>query len=216
MAKTSTTRDVKPVSAVQTADDVELKDPLLAAALAWLLPGAGHWYQGRRSKAILFFVCIWGTFIYGLYLGEGRVVYASMRPEDRRLQYFCQVGAGLPALPALVQAYRVNHGSDPINFHLWDRFMVPPNPVRPPVGRGGDEAPSELDTLQKHLNRYFELGTLFTMVAGLLNLLVIYDAFGGPAEPALQEKKEEKEKDDKTKSEGDASTAAGTGPPVGS
>ena len=37
---------------------VELKDPMIAALLAWLIPGMGHFYQGRFAKAILFFVCI--------------------------------------------------------------------------------------------------------------------------------------------------------------
>jgi hypothetical protein len=30
------------------------------------------------------------------------------------------------------------------------------------------------------LDERFELGTVFTVIAGLLNLLVIYDAYGGP------------------------------------
>ena len=69
---------------------VDLKDPALAGFLAWLVPGLGHLYQGRRAKAALFFVCIMGTFIYGCYLGGskelgwGRVVYFSWRPGDKR------------------------------------------------------------------------------------------------------------------------------------
>ncbi|MBI2826481.1 MAG: hypothetical protein HYX69_17535 [Planctomycetia bacterium] len=193
MAKATPSRTAARGSAAASPDQVPLRDPVLAAALAWLIPGAGHWYQGRRSKAVLFFVCILGTFIYGLYLGEGRVVYASMRSEDRRLHYFSQLGAGLPALPALVQAYRVNHGKDPIKFPIWDRFMVPPSLVKKPVEGDRRDAADELDELQKTLNRYFELGTVYTMVAGLLNVLVIYDAWGGPAEPDMPAKKEEDE-----------------------
>lgn len=168
---------------VRDPDEVDLKDPVVAALLAWLVPGLGHWYQGRRSKALLFFVCILGTFAYGLLLGSGRVVYASMRPGDRRLPYLCQIGVGLSAVPALVQAYRFR---DP---HLreqaderwqqgrqrWtDWFMAPPSLQR----RAGAD---ELDEIHKRLARYFELGTVYTMVAGLLNILAIYDAGGGPA-----------------------------------
>jgi hypothetical protein len=40
--------------------------------------------------------------------------------------------------------------------------------------------PFTLDTLHKRLHRYFDLGSIYTMIAGLLNILVIYDAFGGP------------------------------------
>ena len=153
-------------------------------------PGAGHWYQGRRSKGVLFFVCILGTFLYGLYLGEGRVVYASMRPEDRRFPYFCQVGAGAVALPALVQAYRVNHGNNPIPFPGWSDFMVPPS-----LAKNREDLPNELDQLHNRLNRFFELGTVYTMVAGLLNVLVIYDAWAGPAEPDLPAKKKTRKKE---------------------
>jgi Family of unknown function (DUF6677) len=166
--------------------EIDLKDPAFAAFLAWLLPGLGHWYQGRRHKAVIFFVCILGTFVYGLYLGEGRVVYASWRDNDRRLPYLCQVGVGLPALPALIQARR----SKPIPFPIYDKFMYPPEVMPEGVGH-----PDELDTLQKRLNRYWELGTVYTMIAGLLNILAIYDAWGGPAY-SIAEKKDDDEKPD--------------------
>jgi hypothetical protein len=32
------------------------------------------------------------------------------------------------------------------------------------------------------LNRRFDLGTVYTVIAGLLNILAIYDAFAGPVE----------------------------------
>jgi hypothetical protein len=39
------------------------------------------------------------------------------------------------------------------------------------------------------LGRFFEIGTLYTMLAGMLNLLVIYDAWAGPLGPSDEEKK---------------------------
>ena len=160
----------------QRVDDeprsVDLRDPEVAAFLAWLVPGLGHLYQRRTAKAILYFVCILGTFLYGIYLGGnsrlgwGRVVYASWKPDDKRISYFGQVGAGLIALPALVQATWARHN----NSSLWNGFMAPP----------GDRADTTLDNLQKDLNRNFELGTVYTLVAGLLNVLAIYDAWCGP------------------------------------
>ncbi|HEV3023485.1 MAG TPA: DUF6677 family protein, partial [Pirellulales bacterium] len=56
---------------------VDLKDPIVAAVLAWLVPGLGHLYQGRMFKGVLFMVCLLGTFFFGLYLSNGRAVYAS-------------------------------------------------------------------------------------------------------------------------------------------
>jgi hypothetical protein len=158
---------------------VELKDPAIAAFLAWLIPGAGHLYQGRTGKGLLFMVCILGIFFYGLVLGQGKVVYASWRPTDRRLPYVCQVATGLPALPALVEAFRAKQHKEP----LLGGIMVPPKL------REDNNGLDELAEWHRHLNRYFELGTVYTMIAGLLNILVIYDAWGGPMQYAPVEDK---------------------------
>jgi hypothetical protein len=178
----------EPSTAREQDLSIDLKDPAVAAVLAWLVPGLGHFYQGRTAKGLLFFICIVSTFLYGLYLGGsselgwGRAVYASARPGDRRLPYLCQICAGLPALPALVQASRVRSGKEP----LWGGFMAPPSLDVPRPGQ------PTVDTLHKKLHRFFELGTVFTMVAGLLNVLAIYDAWGGPV--FTEEEKEEKKK----------------------
>ncbi len=176
-----TTSPEKP----EDAESIDLKDPALAAFLAWLIPGLGHWYQGRTAKACLFFVCIMSTFLYGIYLGGsselgwGRVVYFSWRDEDKRLPYLCQVGIGLPALPALVQANRVSNGRAPL---LGGLMATPPLVAGHHGLDGGRDAFGEptLDMLHKKLHRYFELGTVYTMIAGLLNILAVYDAWGGP------------------------------------
>lgn len=152
---------------------VELKDPMLAAVLAWLIPGAGHFYQGRMAKGVLYSVCILGTFFYGLlFLGDGRVVYASWKPDAFRFPYLCQVGVGLPAMPALVQSHRARHDKGKL---FGSDFMAPP------ARRPSQRIAGELDQWHYELHRYFELGTVYTMIAGLLNFLAIYDAWRGPA-----------------------------------
>jgi hypothetical protein len=160
---------------------LELKDPRLAAFLAWLMPGLGHLYQGRTGKGILFFVCIVGTFLYGLYLGDCRVVYAST-PILARWQYFCQVGVGLPALPAVVQKIRADNHEPPL---LGDKFLRPPQmDGEPPQSRdaSGNQVlhPDELAKWNHDYADMFEMGTVYTVIAGLLNILVIFDAYGGP------------------------------------
>lgn len=190
MAKTATEKIVDG----ESVDEIDLKDPRLAAFLAWLVPGLGHIYQGRTGKGVLFFVCIVGTFFYGWYIGGQRVVYAStanvfsMRFLHDRWQYVCQVGAGLPALPALVERQRVANGKKPL---FGDKFMRPPYEV-PPQGalrfESVDETdrnrvvqhPDELAKWNYDLGDFFEIGTVFTVIAGLLNILAIYDAYGGP------------------------------------
>jgi hypothetical protein len=169
---------------------IDLKDPVLAAFLAWLVPGLGHFYQGRLAKGALFLVTILGTFITGVYLGGnselgwGRVVYASWRDGDKRLPFLCQVGVGLPCMPALIQASRLHNQKTP----LLNGFMAPPVP-------DGMDQPGQptLNRLNKELHRFFELGTVYTMVAGLLNVLAIYDAFSGPVIVEPGKKREDDE-----------------------
>jgi hypothetical protein len=183
---------------------VKLKDPALAAFLAWLVPGLGHWYQGRRPKAVLFFVCIMGIFTYGLCLGSssktipgteikigyGRAVYFAWNDEEWRMHFFCQVGVGLPTLPAVIQALRVNGGKEPIGS-----FMAPPRMQNPPANfpNAGDNQQPTLHQLHRYLD-YFEMSTTYTEIAGLLNVLAIYDAFAGPVF-LLSAKKEEEEEE---------------------
>jgi hypothetical protein len=166
----------------QGAMEVDLRNPIAAALWAWLWPGAGHIYQRRYAKGILFMICVLGTYFFGLAIGGGHVVYASWTKTDKRWKYIFQVGVGLPALPALVQSRRVMSGNEP----LMGGLMAPPTdqPVRP-------EQRDELADWHEKYHSLFELGELYTMIAGLLNVLVIYDAMVGPALP------DEKEKSDK-------------------
>ena len=200
---------------------VPLRDPRWAALLAWLWPGAGHIYQRRYAKGMLFMICILSTFCFGLLMGRGRVVYASSRPNDFRWHYFCQLGVGLPALPALPQAYATQDGGPPW-FQLCRRYpagtftadglrefaIIPPGDTNfsgkplidgfmaPPAGPVTPERNDVLGMWHSELGHWFEMGTLYTMVAGLLNLLAVYDAFAGPMiiTPEMRRKLEEKNK----------------------
>lgn len=171
---------------------VPLKNRALAAFLAWLAPGLGHLYQGRTAKGLLFMICILGTFVFGMCIGGGRVVYASFRSDDFRLPYLCQIGVGLPALPALVQADRVGRHQAP----LFGGRMAPPS-LRDP---------DELSQWQYELGAGFDLGTVYTMVAGLLNVLAIYDALDGPARHGSED--DEFEDDEPKKADADPASSA--------
>ncbi len=105
---TTTIPNAAGSTAPEDAIEIELRQPMIAALLAWALPGLGHDYQGRTGKGLLFFVCVLGTFFYGLYLGGGKVVYAAVPWEQQyRWQYWCQLGVGLPSTPMLVQRRRM-------------------------------------------------------------------------------------------------------------
>src|SRR3954447_23222892 len=44
-----------------------------AGLLSYLIPGLGQIVQGRVAKGVLFLVCIYTLFFYGMYLGSGTV-----------------------------------------------------------------------------------------------------------------------------------------------
>ncbi len=141
----------------------------LAAFLAWLVPGLGHWYQGRKGKAILYAVCILSLFFFGMFLGEGQNVFfrwANPRqdPENFRFSYLCQFWVGLPSLPGLIQATLKSYGLEPI---LW--------------GFQAEPSQKQLFGVHPRLGPLVEIGWVYTVIAGLLNVLAILDAFDGPA-----------------------------------
>lgn len=189
---------------------VNLKDQYWAAFLAWLLPGAGHIYQGRYAKGFLFMVCILSTFLFGLGLGRGRCVYATDSAGKLNYYYIGQVATGLPALPAVVQSIKTSGGKDPF-FELCERYpanfgktemrfrkidrsnpneseaVIPRSQtlkdglMAPPAGPIYEDYVDTLARWHFDYKHMFEMGVLYTFVAGLLNLLAIYDAFCGPA-----------------------------------
>ncbi len=177
---------------------VNLRNRPLAALLAWLVPGAGHIYQGRTTKGCLFFVCILSAWILGFALGGGHVVYASWQPGDKRWHYLLQAGVGVVALPAMVQGNRMRNATDPMTGRTsaaydpwWGGFMAPP--FRPVLESEADE----VSAWYARRGAGYEMGTWYTVIAGLLNILVIYDAYGGPlAVPISGRKKQETDADE--------------------
>src|SRR3954469_19276471 len=47
----------------------------VAAVLSYLIPGLGQLTQGRVRKGLLFLVCLYALFFYGMYLGKFQNVY---------------------------------------------------------------------------------------------------------------------------------------------
>jgi hypothetical protein len=84
--------------------------------------------------------------------------------------------------------------------------MAPPRlPPSEPDDPNADQP--LIGDLHRQLHHYFELAGFFTMVAGLLNVLAIYDAWAGPvvaAPPAAKKEEEgEEEEEEKTKVQSD-------------
>ena len=167
------------VSSNKERNDIDLRNPLIAGLLAWLLPGWGHYYQKRYHKAILFFLCIMPTLIAGCVLassaevGYARNVYWSWRWKsgDLRLWWLAQAPIGVVAIPSLTQAWQINSGQAP----MLGRFMAPPR-----LERGDRSGVSPVLSEIRQQIPHYELATYLTALAGLMNLLAIFDAVDGP------------------------------------
>lgn len=268
----------------------------LAALLAFLVPGAGHYYQGRRLKAGIYFGGIVSLFFAGMILGNWQPVYSQVavssaatpvelearesRSSTRfSIGYSAQFFTGMPALPALVQQLRFDSDLGVVNvlqeriessftgvFRSGGEFLpvsgvltlnpdkgglavgeftgttnggksvsgsvsgaiklgrrvygspkrkisisglkgisvggMAPEELRGAVSRpfvDWFQAPrdnEELDRLHGKLSQRFDIACVFTWIAGLLNLMAIWDAYDGPAYGYGDEEPEDEDPED--------------------
>ncbi|MEZ6092038.1 MAG: DUF6677 family protein [Pirellulaceae bacterium] len=179
---------------------VYLRKPVMAAVLAWLIPGAGHIYQGRTRKGWMFMICILVTYFFGFAIGGGHVVYASWIEGDKRWHYICQLPIGIVAFPALIEGNNMRkHTVRGVTTGDWrpifGGLMAPP---RRPL-RENDR--DELADWYAQRGAGYEMGTWYTMIAGLLNILVIFDAYAGPLAIPISGKTDRSPPDDAEKKE---------------
>jgi TM2 domain-containing membrane protein YozV len=175
----------------------------LAGFLSYLVPGLGQIYQGRVGKGVLFMVCLYGMFFYGMCLGSWSNVYLPDTVDQspppvhvprplgnlyNHLQFAGQFWIGIAAWPAIWQydMYEPREEKGPI----FGNFERTPYESRALPGAEPStykhEAPADwkgatLNELQTNGDKTWDLGWVYTVIAGVLNILVIYDAFAGPA-----------------------------------
>jgi len=109
---------------------------VLLCLAAWIVPGAGHLWMGRRQKGIVFLLALPAMFLIGLLL-KGRVFPFELSDPLVALAAVANLLAGAPWMIA--------------------RMMD--------AGAGTVTAAS------------YEYGNCFLIVSGLLNFLVILDAY---------------------------------------
>lgn len=71
---------------------------LVCIVATWIVPGAGHWLLGRRGKALLFFVLIAFTYLFGMWLADFRNVRLDQDSMD--LYFMGEAVCGGFTLPA--------------------------------------------------------------------------------------------------------------------
>lgn len=110
---------------------------ITAMVLAYVLPGAGHLYLGRRARAMAFFAIVIAMFVLGILIdGDLYTIGATGGSVLKVLASLGSMGGG--AMYFIAAAFGVHGNNTSITY---------------------------------------EHGTAFTITAGLMNLLLVLDAF---------------------------------------
>lgn len=168
----------------------------LAAILSYLLPGLGQVLQGRISKGIVFFISLYTLFFYGMALGAMKNVWLPPHSVVKSMPKV-EIGVGriyfeasgviksLSYRPQFLGQFWIGAAAWPAVLHYLadsDPNLNPPPKGLPVIGQYMATPPDdELQRLQRDGNKRWDLGWVYTLIAGVLNLLVIYDALAGPA-----------------------------------
>lgn len=157
-----------PSSPIPAPEPTRL-DPV-AGFLALILPGLGHLYQGHRLRAAYIALGVLGLFFGGILVGG----IDSVDSREDRIWFLGQALVGPIAF-----------GADHIHqtrFKVLDQISNQPRSADPgeardprtarPYAAPAGNGPPNI----KSLGKVNELGTLFSTIAGMLNLIVIIDA----------------------------------------
>lgn len=170
--------------------------PVVAAA-GWAVPGLGYWLIGERARAVTVFVVIVALFLAGILIAGIRVIDVPGYADDGKP---VMVASRTDGAGNVVQYRSSQPGARWVATDPGARWVLKGNPIpellnKPwyigqilagpitlvaskysidlskPVG----EDPGVAGAPKAHV-RIAEIGTLYTAVAGMLNLLVIIDA----------------------------------------
>lgn len=128
--------------------------------LAWLCPGLAHYFLAEKMRGVCLFGGVVGLYLLGLLIGGVRIVEAPPMDWSR------------PVTSALSNT-----------TFLGQMLTGPVNLISARASAMAAAHPSTRD-IRSHA-RVNEIGTLYTVVAGLLNLLAIIDAASRAAAPSM-------------------------------
>lgn len=141
----------EPIESNDVQQTVPAPVPLVALS-GWLVPGAGYWLIGHRQRAMVIGVTIIVLFFAGVLIGGVRVV----DPPDLS-------------------------GSGSLVSRILDKPWFIGQVLIGPIGIVASwisqvaEASAKYGSIVSHA-RLAEIGTLYTAIAGMLNLLAIIDS----------------------------------------
>jgi hypothetical protein len=161
---------------------------IVGGILSYLIPGLGQIYQGRVSKGLMFMVCLLSLFHVGEAMGNWQNVYVPPVPDDNAKPQQSISGRLYGILDKFVFRYRQYAGQFWIGMAAWPAIWQHnegpmPSEQTSPFLHNYQKYPNEtlVNTTLVNSDKTPDLGWIYTVIAGMLNILVIYDAFAGPA-----------------------------------
>ncbi len=144
---------------------------VVATALAWLVPGAGHVLLGRTLRGMILFVCINGLFWAGVAVGG----VFTVDPYQQRLWAAAQLATGTSGLVAL----RFQNAARQKVLKDARLDALPPNPDNNFAAYNSWMSQFRQAQAQDNLALVYPADTVaqsYSGVAGLLNFMCIIDA----------------------------------------
>ena len=132
----------------------------VALVLAWVAPGLGHFVIGEKARGLILGGTVYLLFAAGLFVGGIRAI----NPQDQPIWTYTQFLIGWPMLVA----NHYEHDSRAILDDLLRQHSAFANP---------QEAQQVIaaNPLMADHPKVRDLGSVYCGIAGMLNLLVIFD-----------------------------------------
>lgn len=186
--------------------------PVVALVLAWLIPGAGHVYVGRPMRGVIIFVVITATFWAGITMGGVMTVDS----RTQRWWFMADIGTGVHGLIGWYRCNRVyeeaervldrgpdaarlskdQHGATLEEESTRPNSQLSPTHLAAVTGKLREQYIDKILSEQGYrLSAPAEtVARAYAGVAGLLNLLCVFDAavlalMGAGAEPSARSRR---------------------------
>jgi hypothetical protein len=155
-----------------------VESPPLVALAGWVLPGAGHWLVGERTRAIVIGATILGLFLLGLLLAGVRVIEVPGYDDAGGPVILTSTGQKITSprdKPA--GSWALASASGVVSEIANKPWFVPQALAGPAAFLS---AKFSIDAARQGVARsharVLEIGVLYTAIAGMLNLLAVIDA----------------------------------------
>ncbi len=142
--------------------------PFVAGILAWIVPGAGHVYLGRTVRGVILCVCINGLFWSGVAFGG----VFTVEPREQRWWFIAQMFTGTSGA---VSWYRQKLAREDV-LRQREELL---SDERAGAGLSPQQAEERVLTDSRRALVYPAgvVARAYSGIAGMLNLMCIFDAF---------------------------------------